>query len=1041
MGRIQTNIGLITGMPIGDTVDSLMQLAARPRDLLIERTTRIQEEQIAVTELSAYVLAVKFVTDNLGKEGLYDQREVSSSAPDILSATVTGKPPKGVYRFTPLQMAQNHQVLSAGVASDTDSLGGGSFSFRFGSHVERSTPLEIFGGGEGFTRGRIRITDRSGTSALIDLSSARTLDDVLDTINNNMAINLTAVAHGDGIRLIDHTGQAASNLKVQEIGTGTTAASLGLAGIDAAAEMADGQDMIRLFEGIDLDRLNDGNGVVRSQAKPDLEYTLRDGTTGLIDLSPIISGTIDVVEERTLGDLLEVINAAVSSKLRVEIAPDGDRLIATDLTDGAGEFELKPAFESGTLDDLGLSGQSVDGVITGKRIVGGAKSVLLSSLGGGKGLGSLGALELTDRSGLSDTVDLSRAETLEELIETINAADVGILAQVSGARTGIELIDTTGAQASHMIVANGDGTGTADKLGIAIDTDATTAGSGDLHLQIIAENTRLDDLNGGAGIDRSSFTIRDSVGRRGVVDVLSRGLVTVGDLMRVINDEIRANVRAEINETGDGIRIIDEDRAQNGSALTIEEGNGSTAADLHLLGGVKLVDVDGTPTEVIDGSTTYIVEIKPPMSRGTDLAGFNGGIGVALGTFMIMDSAGEIDTLDLSVGNPQTVGDVIDLINQLDVNVRAEINRSNNSIRIIDLADGEGTLRIFEGSSTTASDLHLLQKAETVDIIGGPTQVIDGLSDGASSLADLSRMINALGAGVSATTFVDGSSKPFRLSLVSNQLGKAGEIVFDASQIDLAMNETVRAQDALLVYGAASGSQSSLVVSSSTNTFRGILSGASLEIKQASNQVVTLTIDQSDVDLVATMQAMVENYNRFRVRLNELTTYNIEADTKAILAGDATALRMETDLVDLVSGRFVGVGRIQSLAAIGVEVNSGGKLALDTAKLKAAFAEDPDGVRDFFATEELGLAAKFEKTIERIAGQDTSLMAYRFKTLSSKIERNEARVSFMTDRLTVQRERLLMQFYRMEIAIGKLQVGLSALDAMQVIAPLSFRRN
>lgn len=921
MGRIQTDIGLITGMPIGDTVDKLMQFAARPRELLIERTVKIQAEQIAVTELSAYILAVKFATDNLGKEGLFDQRQVSSSAPEILSATVTGKPPKGVYRFTPLQMAQNHQVLSGGVASDTDSLGGGSFSFRFGAHVQRSAPLEIFGGGEGLARGRIRITDRSGTSALIDLSSARTLDDVLDAINGNMAINLSAVAHGDGIRLIDHTGQAASNLKVQEIGGGTTAASLGLAGIDAAADTADGQDMIRLFEGMDLDWLNDGNGVTRSQTLPDLNYTLRDGTTGSIDLSPIISGTADIDKERTLGDLLEVINAAASSKLRVEIAPDGDRLIATDLTDGANEFKLEPAYESGALADLGLSGQSVDGVITGRRIVGAAKSVLVSSLGGGKGLGPLGALELTDRSGLSDTVDLSGAETLEQVIETINAADVGILAQVNRARTGIDLIDTTGAQASHMIVANADDTATADKLAIAVDTDAAKAGSGDLHLQIISENTRLDDLNGGAGIDRSSFQIRDSAGRVGLVDVLSSGMETIGDLMRVINDEIHAQVRAEINETGDGIVIIDDGQTQNGSTLTITEGNGTTVADLHLFGGAQWTDVDGTRTQVIDGSTTFSIE----------------------------------------------------------------------------LAENE-------------------------------------------SLEDLRQKINDLGAGVTASMFSDGSSKPFRLSMVSNQSGRASELVVDTSQINLAMNETVRAQDALLIYGVASNAKSSLVVSSSTNTFRGVLSGASLEIKQASNRVVTLTVGQSDVDLVANMQAMVANYNRFRERLDELTSYDLESDTKAILAGDATALRMESDMSNLVSGRFVGVGRIQSLSVIGVDVNSSGKLSLNVAKLEAAFADDPAAVKKFFADDELGMAAKFEQAIERIAGQDRSLMAYRYKALGSKIEKNEKRIEFMTDRLKVQRERMLMQFYRMEIAIGKLQIGMSALDSIQVIRPLSFVR-
>ena len=142
MGRIQSNIGLITGVPIGETVEALMALAAKPRDLLVERTQVLQNEQMALTELSALLLKVKYVTDNLGKEGLYDQRKVLSSDPDTLAATLTGEPPKGSYQFTPLRMARSQQMLSSGLTSDSDPIGGGKLTFRFGDHLQRSAPLD-----------------------------------------------------------------------------------------------------------------------------------------------------------------------------------------------------------------------------------------------------------------------------------------------------------------------------------------------------------------------------------------------------------------------------------------------------------------------------------------------------------------------------------------------------------------------------------------------------------------------------------------------------------------------------------------------------------------------------------------------------------------------------------------------------------------------------------------------------------------------------------------------------------------------------------
>ena len=46
MGRIIANVGLITGIPIQDTVDQLIKIAARPRDLLVSRTQGITNQQV-----------------------------------------------------------------------------------------------------------------------------------------------------------------------------------------------------------------------------------------------------------------------------------------------------------------------------------------------------------------------------------------------------------------------------------------------------------------------------------------------------------------------------------------------------------------------------------------------------------------------------------------------------------------------------------------------------------------------------------------------------------------------------------------------------------------------------------------------------------------------------------------------------------------------------------------------------------------------------------------------------------------------------------
>lgn len=909
MGRIQTNIGLITGMPIGDTVDKLMELAAKPRKMLEGRNKTLVTEQTGLTELMALLASVQYVARNLGKDAPYNARIATSSDSKTLAATVAGTPAFGSWQFTPLRSVQNQQWLSSGVRSRSEPIGAGQLSFRFGDTAQRDTPLEYLNGGGGFVRGKIRVTDRSGASAEIDLSTAQTVDDVLEAINSNSTVRVTATAHGDSIRLTDGTGQTAANLQVQEVGGGRTAESLGLDAVNIAAAVADGRDLLYLFDTLSLDALNDGNGVAISSVLSDIEYTLRDGTTGTIDLSPILSGSSEVDHDVTLGDVIQRFNAAAPDKLKLEIAPDGDRLVVTDLTMGAGTFQLTSANGSGALDDLGLAADSVGNTITGRRLLSGTRDVLLASLNGGKGLGTLGTLNLTDRSGATDTVDLATAETLGEVIHRINAATVNITARVNRAGNGIELLDTSG-QTGNLVVANGDATDTAGKLGIGVNAAVGSVNSGDLHLQVVSENTLLADLNGRGGVAKSSFTVVDSTGAKATVNLSSSDVRTLGDAIRRIN-QTGLSVRAEINARGDGIAL--RDTGQGSGKLTVVEGSSTTAADLHLLRNAVTTDEEGIATQTIDGSTTH--------------------------TFTW---------------------------------------------------------------------------------------------DNKASLGDVAGLIKNLGAGVSASILADGSAHPYRLSIASQRPGRAGGLVIDTSQATFSLDESIGGQDALLLMGgeAASG----VLVSGPSNTFTDLLDGVRLEIKQGSSQPVTVTVAQSDTDFVASVKMMVDNYNKFRKRLSELTAYDPATDKRSALTGDATAARLDSDLSYLLSGR-VGSGTVRSLGELGVSLNSDGTLGLDEAKLKAKFAETPDAVKQFFTAENVGFADKLDTLLEQASGASGSLLASRLDALEYKISQNEERIQAMNKRLDTQRERLLMDFYRMETAIGKLQNNMSAISSIQYLKP------
>ncbi|MCI0493283.1 MAG: flagellar filament capping protein FliD, partial [Planctomycetes bacterium] len=826
---------------------------------------------------------------------------------DALTAAVAsdGNPAVGNYLFTPVQTAAAQQFLSQSFTSGQP-VGAGVFTFRTGGFVDQGISLDELNGGAGVSRGKIRVTDRSGASAVIDLSFARTIDDVLRAISEDTTINVTAVAAGDAIKLLDNTG-GSGNLSVQNVSNGLTATNLGLDGINTASATATGADVFTLHAQTRLSLLNDGTGVRLLGGVGDLEIALADGSTVTVDL-----GDAD-----TLGDVVQAINAASPTKVSVAIAADGNRLEATDLTSGSGTFAVSSVGSGTAAENLGLVTTASGDTISGRRLVGGLRDTLVSSLQGGQGLGTLGEIDITNRNNVSSTVDLSGAETLGQIIDAFNNQAIGVTAQVNSARNGILLTDTTGATASNLILADGDANNSATSLGLAANVAATTVNGGGLDRHTISTATLLSSLKGGAGVAVDDIKITDSAGNFGVVDLDQTNNVatTIGDVIDRINAITTVGVVAQINDTGDGIVLLDT--AGSTGKLTVSEvGNGTAAKDLRLLGTSKTVDIGGTPTEVIDGTATVTVTI------------------------------GEDDTL-----------------------------------------------------------------------------------------ADLVATINGLGQGVTAGVLNDGTGQ--RLSLSVNQSGAENALLVDTSQSTLALQQITRAQDAFLLYGAGTVPGAGVLLSSSTNQFKNVINGVNLTVKDGTLEPVTVSVTASDSAVVDAVKGFVDAFNSIRDSLDEMTVFNEEDLSTGILFGTREALRVESDLTRLLTSRFFGVGTFESLEAVGISLDAKGQMVLDQEKLTTAFADKPEALKQLFADEDLGVSTKFNAIIEQLAGENGSLLATRWETLSQSIDTNYNRLTFMDERLVRERDRLLLEFYQLETLIAEMQRGLSALSSLNIIPPLT----
>ncbi len=166
--------------------------------------------------------------------------------------------------------------------------------------------------GEGVTLGTIRITDRAGNSADIDLSSAVTVKDILDDINAATGVHVMASLNAakNGIVLTDTNAQPAQiqNLKVEDI-SGTAAKDLGLL-----------QDVPGNIQGKDL------NPAVTTATRISALYGGQGLSLGKIEVEN--NGTkkeIDLTESASVADVLQRVNADSNADLKISASIMGSK--------------------------------------------------------------------------------------------------------------------------------------------------------------------------------------------------------------------------------------------------------------------------------------------------------------------------------------------------------------------------------------------------------------------------------------------------------------------------------------------------------------------------------------------------------------------------------------------------------------------------------------------------------------------------------------------------------------------------------------------
>ena len=205
-------------------------------------------------------------------------------------------------------------------------------------------------------------------------------------------------------------------------------------------------------------------------------------------------------------------------------------------------------------------------------------------------------------------------------------------------------------------------------------------------------------------------------------------------------------------------------------------------------------------------------------------------------------------------------------------------------------------------------------------------------------------------------------------------------MLIDGLDLGTRFREVTPASDAVLLVGVSGSSAGSLAVSS-TNSFDELISGVTLTVKKASSEEVTVDIATTSEPVYTQMKLLVEQYNKLRDKLDQVTAYDETAKTTGLLFGSSEALRLESDLSRLITTRFSYTGPVQSMEDVGFSLDDKGKLSFDKTQFEKKVREAPEAVEKFFTQEETGVTARFSRITEQLAGRGNSVLMNRVSAL------------------------------------------------------------
>lgn len=310
------------------------------------------------------------------------------------------------------------------------------------------------------------------------------------------------------------------------------------------------------------------------------------------------------------------------------------------------------------------------------------------------------------------------------------------------------------------------------------------------------------------------------------------------------------------------------------------------------------------------------------------------------------------------------------------------------------------------------------------------------IASGSDTLADVRDAINA------ATTLVTASlvknDDKYKLLLSPADSGAATSLSVsvtdtgDSNNTDssglsqLAFNSSASNLTQVRAGQDAAFSINGMSLTSSSNTLTDIIDGIDITLLQQTASAVTVTLANDDSVAETAVDTFVTAYNSYVTTHATLTNYDSSTEVSGALIGDFTARHIADKLRAELSATIASAtGAYDTLSSIGVEVQTGGTLELDSTAFSAALTADRESVQAIFVDRTSGgstlsgLASAMDTLLDTFTSA-TGIIKERTDSIESQMTEITADETEFTRLMDSLEERYRSQFNALDSLLAEI---------------------